>query len=196
MTQEDCFRKEPFADAISYTGWHLDVHHPEGLYSGENGPMYCALHVPMPTVPFRCLYSVNIENLLFAGRNISVSHIALGTTRVENTIATFGQAAGTAAAMCVGKGKTPREIGSDHITELQQQLIRDDQFIPGFQNEDPNDPCLTATAAASSVKTDEIFQTLQGVEGALLPLNTARMMNYCVSTSHGDVNALYSQHCV
>lgn len=191
MTQEDCFRKEPFADAISYAGWHLDIHHPEGLYSGKKGPMYCALHVPMPTVPFRCLYSVNVDNLLFAGRNISVSHIALGTTRVENTIATFGQAVGTAAAMCIRKDKTPREIGSEHIGELQQQLIRDDQFIPGFKNEDSNDPCLTATATASSVKTNEIFQIMQGVDGALLPLNTARIMNYCVPSSHGDINALY-----
>lgn len=191
LTQEDCFQTEPFSDAVSYAGWHLDVHHPEGLYSGEKGPMYCAFHVPMPTIPFRCLYSVNIDNLLFAGRNISVSHVALGTVRVENTIATFGQAVGTAAAMCVQLDKTPRQIGQQHIGQLQQTLIRDDQFIPGFQNEDECDPCLTATATASSVKTDEIFQTMQGVDGELLPLDTDRIMNYCVQSSHGDIHALW-----
>ena len=191
LTQEDCFKTEPFPDAVSYAGWHLDVHHPEGLYSGENGPMHCAFHVPMLTIPFRCLYSVNIDNLLFAGRNISVSHVALGTVRVENTIATFGQAVGTAAAMCVQLDKTPRQIGQQHIHQLQQQLIRDDQFIPGFKNEDETDPCLTATATASSVKTDEIFQTLQGVDGELLPLDVDRIMNYCVESSHGDIHNLW-----
>lgn len=191
LTQDDCFRTEPFDDAISYAGWHLDVHHPEGLYSGEAGPMHCALHVPMPTIPFRCLYSVNIDNLLFAGRNISVSHIALGTVRVENTIATFGQAAGTAAALCIQKQVTPRELYQHHIRELQQQLIRDDQFIPGFRNEDPSDPCLTAAVTASSVKHDEIFQALQGVDDELLPLNVDRLMNYCVASSHGDIEAIY-----
>ena len=191
LTQDDCFNTEPFPDAISYAGWHLDVHHPEGLYSGEKGPMHCALHVPMPTIPFRCLYSVNIDNLLFAGRNISVSHVALGMVRVENTIATFGQAVGTAAAMCVRLNKTPRQICQQHIRQLQQQLIKDDQFIPGHQNEDPNDPCLTATATASSVKTDEIFQTLQGVDSELMPLDTDRIMNYCVACSHGDIHALW-----
>jgi len=191
LTQEDCFKTEPFPDAVSYAGWHLDVHHPEGLYSGEKGPMHCAFHVPLPTIPFRCLYSVNIDNLLFAGRNISVSHVALGTVRVENTIATFGQAVGTAAAMCVQLDKTPRQIGQQHIRQLQQQLIRDDQFIPGFKNEDETDPCLTATATASSVKTDEIFQTLQGVDGELLPLDVDRIMNYCVESSHGDIHSLW-----
>ena len=93
--------------------------------------------------------------------------------------------------MCVQLNETPRQLGQRHIRQLQQQLIRDDQFIPGFKNEDENDPCLTATATASSVKTDEIFQTMQGVDGELLPLDTDRMMNYCVESSHGDIHGLW-----
>ena len=191
LTQDDCFNPKSFPDTISYTGWHLDVHHPEGLYSGEKGPMYCAFHTPKPNVPFRCLYSVNIDNLLFAGRNISVSHIALGTTRLENTIATFGQAVGTAAAMCVRYGKTPRQICQAHMYELQQQLIRDDQYIPGMKNEDPNDPCLTAAATASSVKTDEIFQTQQGVDSDLHPLDTDRCVAMCLEDVYDHIDAVY-----
>ena len=191
LTQDDCLHPKAFEDTISYTGWHLDVHHPEGLYSGKQGPMYCAFQAPMPNVPMRCLYSVNIENLLFAGRNISVSHIALGTTRLENTIATFGQAVGTAAAMCVRYDKTPRQICREHIGELQQQLLRDDQYIPGLKNQDPGDPCLTATATASSVKTDELFQTQQGIDGDLHPLDVDRCVSMCFEDVFDQIDGLY-----
>jgi len=191
LTQEDCFKTEPFEDAVAYTGWHLDIHHPEGIYSGEKGPMYCAFPAPMPTVPFRCLYSANIDNLLFAGRNISTSHIALGTVRVENSIATFGQAVGTAAAMCIRYDTTPRMLCSHYMKELQQQLLRDDQFIPGIKNEDAEDPCLTATATASSVKTDEIFQTEPGVDDEWLPLDEDRGMLFCLENVRNGTNDLY-----
>jgi len=191
MTQEDCFRTKPFADAVAYTGWHMDVHHPEGLYSGKKCPMYCAFHVPMPTVPFRCLYSANIDNLLFAGRNISVSHVALGTARVENTIATFGQAVGTAAAMCVKLKESPRGIYQRHMKALQQQLLRDDQYIPGVPNEDTNDLCRGAAVTASSVKTNEPFQFLQGIDGKWLPLDEERGMIFCLEDVRNGVDALY-----
>ena len=176
LTQDDCLSGRHFDDAVTYSGWHMDIHHPGGIYSGAEGPMHIARHVPMPTIPYRCLYSKNIDNLLMAGRNVSVSHVALGTTRVQNTIATMGQAVGTAAAMCLRYGTTPRGIYQHHLHELQQTLIRNDQFIPGFKNEDPGDPCLSAVATASSVKANEPFQTMQGEDGALMPLDIPRMV--------------------
>ncbi len=191
LTQNDCVGGKKFDDAISYAGWHLDIHHPEGLYSGEKGPNHCAQHVPMSQIPYRCLYSVNIDNLLFAGRNISVTHLALGCTRVANTIATLGQAAGTAAGMCVKLKELPRGIYQKYIKELQQLLIKNDQFIPGLKNEDKSDPCLNAKATASSVKKDEVFQTLQGNDGKLLPLDVIRTMNFSVQTTKGDLQDLY-----
>lgn len=191
LTQDDCLSGKHFDDAISYSGWHMDIHHPGGIYSGAEGPMHIARHVPLPTIPYRCLYSKNIDNLFMAGRNISVSHIALGTTRVQNTIATMGQAAGTAAAMCLKLNKTPRDIYQHHMHALQQLLIKHDQYIPGFQNEDPNDPCLKASVTASSVKTDEVFQTMQGVDGELMPLDIPRMVIACALRTHGDVNGIW-----
>ena len=191
LTQDDCLSGRHFDDAVSYSGWHMDIHHPGGIYSGAEGPMHIARHVPMPTIPYRCLYSKNIDNLFMAGRNASVSHIALGTVRVQNTIATLGQAVGTAAAMCLKLGQTPRGIYEHHIRELQQTLIRNDQFIPGFRNEDPMDACLKATATASSVKTDEMFQTLQGVDGELMPLDIPRMVIACALRTQGDVDGFY-----
>jgi len=191
LTQDDCIEGKQFADAISYTGWNLDIHHPEGIYSGTKGPLYCARTVRMPEIPFRCLYSKNIENLMFAGRNISTTHIAMGTTRVQNTIATFGQAVGTAAAMCIRYGETPRGIYKHHMQELQQTLIKNDQYIPRIKNTDPMDPCLHAKVTASSVCTSEIFRTAKGELGELLPLNVARAVDMGYSETIGDIEHIY-----
>ena len=191
LTQDDCTSGRVFEDAISYSGWALDVHHPMGIYSGKEGPLYCARGVPMPTIPYRCLYSVNIDNLLFAGRNISVTHIALGTTRVQNTIATLGQAAGCAAAMCVKLDESPRGIYQRHMKDLQQLLIKNDQYIPGIKNEDPNDPCLRGTVTASSCSTTEVFVPKHGAEGPLVPLNVARGTISGFSPKYGDINGIY-----
>ena len=191
MTQADCLSGRRFDDAVTYSGWHMDIHHPGGIYSGAEGPMHIARHTPLPTIPYRCLYSKNIDNLFMAGRNISVSHVALGTTRVQNTIATMGQAVGTAAAMCLKWNTTPRGIYQQHMKELQQLLIKNDQYIPGLKNEDPKDPCLQAKAIASSVKTNEMYQPLQGTDGDLMPLNIPRMVIACAIRTDGDINGLY-----
>ena len=171
LTQDDCIEGRAFEDGISYTGWVLDVHHPEGIYSGKEGPMYCAKHVHMPQVPYRCLYSKNINNLLFAGRNVSATHIAIGTLRVQNTIATLGQAVGTAAALCLKHEETPRGIYENHLRELQQTLLKNDQYIPGVKNDGQDDPCRTASAKASSVCRTEIMRTEHGTEEKLIPLD-------------------------
>ena len=191
LTQDDCTSGRRFEDAISYSGWAIDVHHPEGIYSGRKGPLYCARKVPLPTIPYRCLYSVNIDNLFMAGRNVSVTHIALGTVRVQNTIATLGQAAGTAAAMCVQLGESPRGIYQRHMKDLQQLLIKNDQYIPGMKNEDPGDPCLTAKLTASSVSTTEIFNPKHGVTGPLLPLDVPRGTVNGFNPDMGDINGVY-----
>lgn len=191
LTQDDCTSGRVFEDAISYSGWALDIHHPQGIYSGKEGPLYCARHVKLPTIPYRCLYSKNISNLLFAGRNVSVTHVSLGTVRVQNTIATLGQAAGTAAAMCIELGETPRGIYQRHIKELQQLLIKNDQYIPGYKNEDAGDPCLTASVTASSVSTTEIFMPKQGAVGPLVPLNEARATICAFNSKRGDIHGIY-----
>jgi hypothetical protein len=150
LTQNDCQSGRVFPDRIAYGGWPLDVHHPEGIFSGPEGSFHCNAHVPIYTIPFRCLYSRNIGNLLFAGRCASVTHIALGSVRVESTLATLGQAAGTAAALCVQRGLTPRSLGTNHIGELQQVLLRHDQTIPGVHNDDPADLARGARAVTAS----------------------------------------------
>ena len=191
LTQDDCTEGARFEDAVSYTGWHIDIHHPEGIYSGRKGGLYCSVAANMPDVPFRCLYSVNIDNLLFAGRNISTTHIAMGTTRVQNTIATLGQAVGTAASMCVKLQETPRGIYQRHMNTLQQQLLKDDLYIVGVRNTDPGDPCLKASATASSSCSTEEFITRRGIPGEPMPLDRARIVTMSVSGRKGDVEKFY-----
>ncbi|WP_158275607.1 FAD-dependent oxidoreductase [Marinilabilia rubra] len=140
-----------FDDIITHYGWPTDIHHPKGIFSGKEGPFDCNYSVRMGGgIPYRCIYSKNISNLLMAGRNVSVSHYALGTTRIMMTCATLGQAAGTAAAMCAEYDLTPRGVGQKKIKELQQRLLKEDQFIPRIKNEDAADLALKATATASS----------------------------------------------
>ena len=157
LTQNDALGAVMFPDRISFGGWPLDVHHARGIYSGPEGPFHCDTHVPIYSIPFRCLYSVNIDNLLFAARNMSVTHIALGTVRVQGTLSALGQAAGTAAAMCLQRRVTPRELGQRHIVDLQQTLLKYDQYIPELKNQDPLDLARKARVTASSIAAREEF---------------------------------------
>jgi hypothetical protein len=131
LTQNDVRAGGQFNDIIAYGGWSMDDHHPAGiLYPGEPTVFHAA---PSPYgIPYRSLYSRNIANLLFAGRNISVTHAALSSTRVMATCALLGQAAGTAAALCKKYGCDPRSISSgDRLAELQAILQEDDCWLPG-----------------------------------------------------------------
>ncbi len=148
LTEGDLHRGETFRDGVAYGGWPIDLHPPKGIYSKERPNI--ADKVPFYNIPFRCLYSRNITNLMFAGRNISTSHVAFGSTRVMGTCSLMGQAVGTAAALCSRYKCTPRELGSEAIGELQQMLLKDDAYILGIVNNDPYDLARKATIRCSS----------------------------------------------
>ncbi|MFO7870217.1 MAG: FAD-dependent oxidoreductase [Kiritimatiellia bacterium] len=150
LTQNDVQSSSRFPDRISYGGWPVDLHHPEGIFSGTAGPFYYNGRAEDYTIPYRCLYSKNIENLFLSGRAVSVTHVALGTVRVMGTLGTLGQAAGVAAALCKRHGVSPRGVYTDYIAELQQCLLRDDQYIPNVVNEDPGDLARAARVSAAS----------------------------------------------
>jgi len=131
MTQHDVRDGGRFGDVVAYGGWSMDDHHPAGLlYPGKPTVFHPA---PSPYgIPFRCLVSRNVRNLMCAGRNISVTHAALSSTRVMATCAVIGQAAGTAAAMAASRSVAPATLYPDHIADLQQTLMDDDAFLPGL----------------------------------------------------------------
>jgi len=129
LTQNDIRAEGRFDDMIAYGGWPMDDHHPAGLeHPGEPTAFN-----PTPSpygIPYRSLYSCNIENLFFAGRNISASHMALSSTRVMATCAVMGQAVGTAAAIAVKSGVTPRGVYEQKIEQLQETLMEQDCYLP------------------------------------------------------------------
>ncbi|MGC6455159.1 MAG: FAD-dependent oxidoreductase [Coraliomargaritaceae bacterium] len=147
--------REVFPDRVGYFVWMLDVHHPLGIFSPES-PFDYERKISPASIPLRCLYSKNIPNMFMAGRNISVSRVALGTARVQGTTGMMGQIIGTAAAICIRENTSPHGIYESHITELQQKLLKDDVTILHLRNEDPNDLARTAAiSASSSISEDE-----------------------------------------
>ncbi len=154
MTQNDYDGKTFFEDEVCYTGWRMDVHHIKGIFSGKAGEFTVNQEVPLTPIPFRCLYSQNIENLMMAGRNISVTHMALGSTRTQLTTATMGQAVGTAAGLCKKYGVMPRKLRETKIKELQQILMKEDQTLLYCKNEDEKDLARIAEITADSYTED------------------------------------------
>lgn len=147
LTQNDVEKHPRFDDTVAYGGWQIDNHLPGGFMMKGKGMHLQKRRLKEPYgIPYRCLYSKNIENLMFAGRNISATHVGISTARVMGTVGVLGQAAGTAAAIAVRDGLTPRQAGQQKIREIQAQLMEDDCFLPGFHREMPE---LTKAARLS-----------------------------------------------
>ncbi len=150
LTQNDYSGTAHFEDAVCYSGWNIDVHHVDGIFSGGSGAFDRNDIIPITPIPLRALYSRNIENLMMVGRCISVSHIGLGPTRVQLTGASMGQAVGTTAYLCKKYNVLPADIQKKHIKELQQILLKDGQYIPKIYSSDEEDLARTAVIAADS----------------------------------------------
>lgn len=155
LTQNDLQEYRHFEDAVAYGGWSLDEHCPGGIENLAARPSFFhARFKDVYEIPFRSLYSKNIDNLLFAGRNVSVTHMALSSTRIIATTALMGQAVGTAAAMALQrKVKTPRKFAKKYMNELQEQLLRDDVYIPNRPAKDENDLARKAAVILASSTT-------------------------------------------
>lgn len=150
MTQNDVRAEGRFDDIIAYGGWSMDDHHPAGF----KHPGAPTIFHPAPSpygIPYRSLYSKNIENLFFAGRNISVTHAAMSSTRVMATCATLGQAVGTAVFVAKEKGLSPRGVYQKAMSVLQQTLMDDDAYLPWHKRDVP---AISARATLSSSAGD------------------------------------------
>lgn len=137
LTQHDIESGREFDDVIAYGGWPMDDHNPKGIKAVGNDEVPSKMF-PAPSpygIPYKVLYSKNIENLFFAGRNISATHAAMSSTRVMGTCSLLGQAVGNAAAICGKNNLMPRDINNGYIKELQQQILSDGIFLPGVRRE-------------------------------------------------------------
>jgi hypothetical protein len=126
LRQQDIVDARPFPDASVTTTWTIDLHYPERPMCACEAFQSEARHFkiqPYP-IPYRCLYSRNISNLMMAGRNISVTHVALGTVRVQNTTGMMGEVLGMAASLCGQHTTTPRGVYEKHLEELKALMER------------------------------------------------------------------------
>lgn len=148
MVQQDVIEQRRHDDAVSYGGWSIDLHPADGVFSELPGcNQWHSKGVYQ--IPYRSLYSSNIDNLFLAGRIISSSHVAFGSTRVMATAANSAQSVGMAAVLAKELKVSPRDL-LGHIHKLQQRLIKAGQFIPGIISQDENDLLRTAMLEASS----------------------------------------------
>lgn len=134
ITQNDVEAEGRFDDIIAYGAGRWTTTSRRAFTTTVATRRFTIL-APSPWgVPYRCLYSKNIKNLLFAGRNISVTHAALSSSRVMGTCSLLGQALGTAVAIAVKDGVPLRGVDT---AKLQQQLMEDDCWIPWHTRELP-----------------------------------------------------------
>lgn len=151
MTQHDVLGSTVFDDQVAVGGWSIDLHPPGGF--DDPAPPSSHAHPDLPyTIPFRSIYSRNVANLLVASRCLSVTHVAHGSTRLIGTLALVGQAAGTAAHLCIARSLTPRQLAAsrEDIAALQQALLAGDAWLIGIPGNDPLDKARAATVTATS----------------------------------------------
>lgn len=153
LTQRDVSDGVVFPDEIAFGGWPLDDHFPGGFY--HKGTPNTDIATPAPySIPYRTLYSANVENLFFAGRNISISHFALSSVRVMATCALLGEAVGKAAFLAVSRDCTPHDVYLTHLDALQRLLLDADCFLPSKRRV-VSDACMQAflSGADSSIRS-------------------------------------------
>jgi hypothetical protein len=111
LTGDDLLQAHTFPDAVARSGYPIDIHNPQGAGTTtvrlREGQTY--------EIPYRCLVPLRVDDLLVAGRCISVSHEALASTRLTPTIMTLGQAAGTAAVQSLHADLPPRRIDTNAL---------------------------------------------------------------------------------
>ncbi|WP_452228501.1 MULTISPECIES: FAD-dependent oxidoreductase [unclassified Lacinutrix] len=165
VSEKDMTEHKHFEDAVAFGGWSLDEHNPGGIENISEPPSYFHYHFKeVYQFPFRSLYSKNVSNLMFAGRNVSQTHIALSSSRIMATCALQGQAVGTAATICNKRKILPREVAKKYINELQEQLLRDDVFIPKRPAKDTNDLARQASLIfASSTFSGDVKNLTNGM---------------------------------
>ncbi len=150
LIQKDIVEQKDYYDRVAFGGWAMDLHPADGIYSDYNS---CTQwHTKgIYSIPYRCYYSKDIENLFLAGRIISASHVAFGSSRVMLTCAHGAQAVGKAVAICLKNEWTPRALAEeDKIGILQLALNREGQSIPRLNIQDTEDLIERATVSSSS----------------------------------------------
>ncbi|NJL76279.1 MAG: FAD-dependent oxidoreductase [Saprospiraceae bacterium] len=178
LSQKDIVEQRNHYDAIAHGGWAMDLHPADGIYSKYSSCTQWHSKGVYP-IPYRCYYSKDIKNLFLAGRIISATHVAFGSSRVMLTCALGAQAVGEAAALCIKNLWNPKDLAEkDNINLLQLALNRNGQSIYGIDTQDELDLAKKATVKTSSTllfdgfSPSEDWHTLTYSTAQLLPLES------------------------
>lgn len=178
LTQQDIINQNQFEDAVSFGGWALDLHPADGIYSEKPGCNQWHSR-GVYQIPYRAMYSKNIKNLFLAGRIISASHVAFGSTRVMLTSAHSAQAVGMAAVLAKRDAVLPSEVT---ILDLQQALLKSGQYIPNVPFNHLNNLASKAQLSVSSslelshLTSDSLTVPLTTSWAQMLPVSAGQIM--------------------
>ncbi len=197
LTQNDVEGEGRFEDLVAYGGWSMDDHFPAGFYHPQAGTIFHPAPSPFG-IPYRTLYSRNIENLFCAGRCHSATHAAMSATRVMGTTSMMGQAVGTAAAIAVRDNLTPRGVYQQRIQKLQQMLMDDDQYLPWHAREIPaltKRAKLTADSGDPDVLRNGVDRPVGDADnGWRGPLNSAITYRFDAPTRVTCARVVFDSH--
>jgi hypothetical protein len=184
LKQADVVNQVQFADAVAHGGWAIDLHPADGVFSEKPG---CnQWHSKgVYEIPYRTMFSKNIDNLFLAGRIISCSHVAMASTRVMATCAHAAQAVGIAAALAIKNNCKPQDLLSEQLLKrLRLALLKSGQYIPHAQLYDPKDLLHAAEVTASSslaldaIPADGDWQPLTFSTAQLIPLRAGMVPTF------------------
>ncbi|NME69138.1 FAD-dependent oxidoreductase [Flammeovirga aprica] len=178
MKQQDIIKQNKFEDAIAHGGWALDLHPSDGVYSAL--PSCTQWHSKGTyQIPLRTAISRDIDNLYFAGRLVSVSHVAFGSTRVMLTSAVAAEGVAVSAAYSILNDVLPKEtVEKEHITKIQQALLEKSSYIPHLKLDKSKYVSSKAKVSVSSelnlteLRTSENWKTLQMPSAQMLPITS------------------------
>ena len=195
LKQQDIVEQAHFYDAVSFGGWAIDLHPADGVFSALPGcNQYHSKGIY--EIPYRCFISKDIKNLFIAGRLISATHVAFGSTRVMATSGHGGQVVGMAASMCVQSGLRPANfLEPDRIGSLQQKLNISGQSIPHIPIDESENLASKATIEVSStlninqIPFDGNWLDLHSSAGQLLPFakDTAYTFEIMADASYSTI---------
>lgn len=184
LKQQDIVEQRFHEDAVAFGGWSIDLHPADGVFSEKPG---CnQWHGKgLYQIPYRSLYSRNIKNLFLAGRIISATHVAFGSSRVMATAAHAAQAVGMAAVICLDKKILPADIyHQQHTGALQTELLKTGHHIPGLLLNDEKDLVKQASITASSelvlkeLPESKLLKSLETAAAQMVPLKAGKVQDF------------------
>ncbi len=159
LTQNDIEAEGRFEDIVCHGGWSMDDHHPDAIYHKGKPTIFHPAPSPYG-IPYRSLYSKDLDNLFCAGRNISATHMAMSSTRVMGTTAVMGQAVGSAVVIAMRRKLNTRGVYNEGIKDLQEHLQNHDQYLPWSSRK-----CVASSINGNSIGNTESIDILHnGIE--------------------------------